>query len=115
MLSNKSLSDIREFFGSNEFYETGFGEAILSCGIRHWESDDELIRACTYLKGYADACRLANTYMDRHWKTANLIGVIAASLVCYLDSGMVLSEEMVNNNLLSFKSELTTINRGECA
>lgn len=63
----------------NELYDCGFAVAVESVGLHRIAQTDSLLMSLSYLKGYADACRLANTYLSPQWEIANLFGIAAGT------------------------------------
>ena len=90
MTSRSTLRALRNFwgsFGKLPLYDTGFGDAIAGCGAHRMDEEPDTADALTamaYLKGYADAARLACTYMEPSWQIANLIGIAAGTFLAKL-------------------------------
>jgi len=66
-------------FCCDPLYNCGFADFVQGCGANKVETIQEALMAMSYLKGAADACRLANEYMSQHWRIAALIGVAAGT------------------------------------
>ena len=90
MTNRSTLRALRDFwrsFGKLPLYDTGFGDAIAGCGAHRMDEEPETADALTamaYLKGYADAARLACTYMEPSWQIANLLGIAAGTFLAKL-------------------------------
>lgn len=83
-----ALAALREFFSRFrlDLYRLGYSDAIEGSGACSAMTFEEMRRALAYLKGYADACRIANDYMSPPWHAAHLLGCAAGILLCHIDA-----------------------------
>lgn len=75
---------LRTFWRSfmiSPLYETGFADAVEWCGATTAATEPEMQKAMAYMKGYADACRIACPYMSNHWQVAHLVGIAAGTFM----------------------------------
>jgi hypothetical protein len=81
-MTTATLTTLRLFWGSfmrTDLYDAGYSDAVQWCGATSAETEEDMRRALSYLKGFADACRIACPYMSPSWQIANLVGIAAAT------------------------------------
>ena len=84
MTSSGTLRFLREFWGSFgllPLYDTGFDDAVTQCGAQRAESHEEALLALSYLRGYTEAAKLACPYMGAHWRIADALVSLTATLI----------------------------------
>lgn len=85
---NEVLNSIRAFGQefSSSLYDTGFGDIMACGGVQSAETREDMRVALTFVNGYAQACRLANTYQSAQWLVCNDVAALAGQLSTMLDS-----------------------------
>ena len=82
------LNIIRKFgqeFGSS-LYDTGFGDVMACGGVQSAETREDMRTALSFVNGYAQACRLANTWRSTRWLVCNGVASFAGQLSSMLDA-----------------------------
>jgi len=105
---NASLEKIAIFAGMlrlSPLAETGAGDSWYA--VNRAEDRESMTRALAYAKGYADAARLACSYMGPSWQIANLLGVAAGTFLCMIDANDPPSK--IDQVIATYVSELTEL------
>jgi hypothetical protein len=85
MTMTTALQAIKTFaadFAREPLFSTGYAEVMRTCGITAAEDDVEMREALAFVVGYAQACRMATTYLSREWEIAHLM-VTSAGVLGY--------------------------------
>lgn len=91
MITKKQSAHFLAFwqqFSKDPLYGTGFADAVQSCAADRpetWGDEKAMIRALSFLAGYAQACRLACDYMTPRWHVAHILSCAAG---CQLSIAM---------------------------
>lgn len=107
--SNETLRDIARFwhgFARSPLYETGFCDAVR--GASNFDDEEEARLALSYLKGYADAARLACPYQGPSWRIAHSVGCAAGTFLVRLQLD-TLDPVTVSRLVATYTAELTAL------
>lgn len=97
-------------FSVSPLYDTGYGEPVATGGLLHLsQTRDDLLRGLAYMKGYADACRLACPYKSRGWEIAQIVGLAASVLYTTVSASGETTAEHVTSLCDRYRRELIAL------